>query len=444
MMDTVRKIWKFLSSMQFAIILLVVLALACAAGSFVTQGQSYEWYAARYSERTAALIVALSLDDAFHSWWFIAINAFLVLNLLLCNVIRLPQLIERTKAEADPAKANDAAATVKVEGVSDPDAVFAALHMPKAMQTERDGKAMRFSSKNRIGLWGAWVCHLGILLLILGFSLGQFTKTEYVAYGVAGQTRAIGDTGLYVTIDDFRVELREDDTVAQYIADITVFRAPQGSTTQPDEQSATISVNNPAKLFGMTFYQNSTGWAARINVKKDGVPLQSEVVCAGDALPITDMPGLRVIFMAFYPDYVLVPGVGPQTQSGSLNNPAYLYAVYYLDPVTQTDRFVGMNVLLADEPLTIDEYEVTFTEPQSYTLLQIKRDRFTGLALAGGIVTTLGLVLAFYLLPEKVWAVQDADGTWTMCGQSKKGGALYRERFKKAAPGATESKETEE
>ncbi len=439
-MDMLKKVWKFLSSMQFAIILLVVLALACAVGSFITQGQSYEWYAAKYSERTAALIVALSLDDAFHSWWFIAINAFLVLNLLLCNLIRLPSLLERTKAEADPMKVNDEAATVKAEDVTDPDTVFAALHMPKAIEAERDGKAMRFSSKNRIGLWGAWVCHLGILLLILGFSLGQFTKTEYVAYGVAGQTRAIGDVGLNVTIDDFRVELREDDTVAQYTANITVFE-----TANPtDKQSATISVNNPAKLFGMTFYQNSTGWAARIDVSKDGALLQSEVVCAGDALYVHDMPGLRVIFMAFYPDYVLVPGVGPQTQSGSLRNPAYLYAVYYLDPMTQTDRFVGMNVLMADEPLLIDEYEVTFTEPQSYTLLQIKRDRFTGLALAGGIVTMLGLLLAFYLLPEKVWAVQEGDGTWTAFGQSKKGGALYRERFKKAAPGAKETKETEE
>ena len=60
-MPTVRKIWKFISSMRFAIALLALLAAACSLGSLVTQGQSYAWYAQRYSERAAALILALVL-----------------------------------------------------------------------------------------------------------------------------------------------------------------------------------------------------------------------------------------------------------------------------------------------------------------------------------------------------------------------------------------------
>ena len=42
----------------------------------------------------------------------------------------------------------------------------------------------------------------------------------------------------------------------------------------PDGQSesAEISVNNPARLFGMKFYQNSTGWAATVRVTEGGVP----------------------------------------------------------------------------------------------------------------------------------------------------------------------------
>jgi cytochrome c biogenesis protein len=97
-----KKIWKFISSMRFAIALLLILALACAASSLITQNQTYAWYSQRYSERTAALIMALRLDDAFHSPWFIAITAFLCVNLLLCNLLRLPQLIRRTKVETRP------------------------------------------------------------------------------------------------------------------------------------------------------------------------------------------------------------------------------------------------------------------------------------------------------------------------------------------------------
>jgi hypothetical protein len=103
------------------------------------------------------------------------------------------------------------------------------------------------------------------------------------------------------------------------------------------------------------------------------------VVCAGDFLPILDKPELVVYLNAFYPDYVLTPGVGPSTASANLNNPAWLYSVYY------QGSLLGMNALMAGEELTIDEYTVTFTDPQNFTLIQIKRDRFTWLALLGGL-----------------------------------------------------------
>ena len=73
-----KKAWNFLSSMRFAVILLLVLIAACAAGSFVTQGQTLAWYTQTYSERTAALIMALHLDDVFHSLWFIVYFFFAV------------------------------------------------------------------------------------------------------------------------------------------------------------------------------------------------------------------------------------------------------------------------------------------------------------------------------------------------------------------------------
>lgn len=422
-MSSLKKIWRFLSSMRFAILLLVVLALACSLASLVTQGQSYSWYAQRYSERTAALIVALGMDDAFHSWWFICIGGFLCLNLLLCNVLRLPGLVRRFKSEADPDSVLGLPGDVSAEGVQDPDAVFRRLGMKPVAHGE-----MRFAAKHRLGLWGAWVCHLGILLLILGFGLGQMTQRQYAVYGVPGQSRDIGDTEKVLTIDDFRVGLREDDTVEQYTADITVRDLSERG--MGGSQSATISVNHPATLYGMKFYQNSTGWAATIHVAKDGEPLQEEVLCAGEYLRVKDKPELAVYLSAFYPDYVMTPGVGPSTASGALNNPAYLYQVYYQDQV------LGMNVLMPGEELTIDEYTVTFSDPQTYTLIQIKVDRFTWLALVGGLVTMLGLALALYLQPARAWAVPAENG-WTLRAQCRKGGALFRERFQKAVQADT-------
>ena len=91
-----------------------------------------------------------------------------------------------------------------------------------------------------------------------------------------------------------------------------------------------------------------------------------------------------------------------------------------------------MNVLMGEEELTIDEYTVVFSEPQNYTLIQAKKDSFTWLAFLGGIVTMIGLALAFYIQPARVWAVQDDSDTWTVFGSCPKGGVLFKEKFEEA------------
>ena len=65
------------------------------------------------------------------------------------------------------------------------------------------------------------MCHLGILLLILGFTLGQLTHREWTVYGVPGDTKPIGDTGYFLTIDDFEVWLREEAASRGFFAGLS-------------------------------------------------------------------------------------------------------------------------------------------------------------------------------------------------------------------------------
>lgn len=413
-----KKVWKFLGSMQFAMILLVVLILACAGGSFITQGLSYERYAQLYSERAAGLIVGLGLDDVFHSWWFLVITAFLCGNLLLCNLIRLPQLLKRYRQAADPLEALEGPVTVSVQGVEDPAALLEKLRMPKAA-TARDsqGREVLYSVRNRIGLWGAWVCHLGIFLLILGFALGQMTKEEYTVYGVPGQTRQIGDTDYYLEIKDFRVDYHDDGSVEQYTADVSVY-----DESNPEDvlgMDASVSVNNPGSCFGFKLYQNSTGDAATLSVWKDGALQQQTPLCVGEGAYLMGTP-VSVLLQSYLPDY--------ETYEDGSPRPGYAYIIY-----TGEDMYT-MNVQREGETIPdLRPYEVSFSDPQPYTLIQVKRDRFTPLALVGGLVTMIGLILAFYLQLRKVWALRQEDGAWTVCGHSPKGGALFADRFREAA-----------
>ena len=411
-----KKIGRFLSSMPFAITLLVLLAAACALSSTIQQGQSFEVYAAQYGERMAGFILSMRLDDAFHSWWFISLSALLCLNLVCCNLIRMPALLKRTRGFAKPDGAAQAGNTAEVEGSGDPECLFTALRMPKP-QKLKDGTL--FAAGNRAGFWGAWVCHLGILLLILGFVLGQMFAEQYTVYALPGQTKQIGDTGLSVTVEDLQISRAENGSVLQYTSALTVTDPESGKT-----EKGFTSVNAPAVLFGYKFFQNSVGWGADVRVLKNGELLQTEGLCVGEFFAIADKPELVIYFPEFYPDY---SGRKDMTNpSVDIKDPGYLYQVYY------ERQILGMNVLTGSDELTIDEYTVIFEKPRNYTLLAVKRDRFTLIVLLGGLITFAGLVMAFWLQPRTVTAVPEGEG-WHVYGRCRKGGALFRETFNKAA-----------
>ncbi|MBR2527879.1 MAG: cytochrome c biogenesis protein ResB [Blautia sp.] len=411
-----KKHLRFFFSMKFAIVILLVLVGACTVGSVIPQGNTMAWYAQNYSERVAGAVMLFGLDDVFHSPWFVILTLVLCGNLLGCNLLHLPQLIRRMKKGFQPDP--DTMVAVSVIGRTQNAAeVFHSLGFRRIEERKtKDGSAFLYSVKNKAGIWGAWICHLGMLVVIIGFGLGQAFKTEDTVYGVTGQTKPVGETRYALTIDDFTVDLREDDTVSQYLSTLTMT-----DTVTGESQSGQTSVNAPLTLFGRRLYQNSTGWAAETVIEKNGEEIQSQILCAGEYMPIEDFPDLVVTLAAFYPDYQPDEKGHPQTASGRILNPAYLYRIYYREQV------LGMNVLLGDEVITVEDYTIRFRNPQSYTLIQVKRDPFTPIAAIGGALVLVGLILAFYLRTAELWAVQALDGSWQLGGRSKKGGAEFEE-----------------
>jgi len=235
-----RKLWKFLSSMGFAVTLLVLLAAACALSSLVEQGLTKEAYTARYGEGTASLIMALQVNDAYHSVWFIALSGFLCLNLILCNIIRFPSFLQRYRLEKDPGKAVNTAGELGETGTAEPEAVFDSMGLKTRIRCrDAEGQEVLFAHRGAFGIWGPWVCHLGVLLLIAGFALGQMTMEEATVWGIPGDRVSLAGTGLTVTIDDFRTETREDGSVAQYITEMTV------TDNDGKAEKVIASVNHP-------------------------------------------------------------------------------------------------------------------------------------------------------------------------------------------------------
>ena len=407
-MNKIKKALRFLFSMKFALMMLGLFVLVFIAGSVIPQGQIPAVYENSYPG-WSGLILGTGLDDVFHSWWFILLTLLLCGNLLGCNLVHIRGILERMKAKTRPLPGG-------AEGMAyagEAEALLKGMGFRKWERTESGYYAIR----NRIGFWGAWLTHLGILIIILGFALGQmFTMTDSV-YGVPGEVKPLGDTGLLLSIDDFSITLREDDTVEQYTASLTLTDSATG-----EHWSGQSSVNHPWDARGLRFYQNSTGWAADMTIFKGETLLQQETLCAGEYREVKDLPELLVMLRAFYPDYTQDESGMPSSASGRIVDPGYLYMLYY------NGELLGMNVLRSNEKISVSDYTILFSNPRCYTLIQIKRDPFTWLAGVGGGVLLAALFVAFYLRTEEIWLVEE-ESLWKVYGRSKKGGELYREKL---------------
>lgn len=325
-----KKLGRFLSSMGFAVALLVLLAAACALSSLVEQGLTREAYEVRYGSGMASIIMALQVNDAYHSVWFIALSGFLCLNLLLCSVLRFSSFLRRYRQEKDSAAVNTPGNLGKTE-TEQPEQVFRTMRLTPLRCTDAQGKEALFASGNRVGVWGAWICHVGVLLLIAGFALGQITMQESVIWGIPGDTRILEGTGIEIVIDDFRTETREDASIAQYVTEITVNDPAAG---RPEK--ATISVNNPADAGGFRLYQNNTGTAVSASVKRDGKEKQRKTLLPQQAMAES------VLGLEDQPEYAFYfAGIRKMQEEGQEDQTLYVMDLYRNGVFQQSYYYVG-------------------------------------------------------------------------------------------------------
>jgi len=349
---TAGKLLRFLRGMPFSFILLFIIIAACVLGSVIPQGGGESMYTQQYGAATGGVILFLQLDRVFTCWWFIALAALLCLNLILCSVSRFPAVC----------------------------------------------RAWKSGGKREFGLWGSWLTHLGLLLLIVGFAAGQMLSREAVAYGIPGSTQPLGDTGLMLTIDAFDVSLRADDTVEQYTAALTVTNA-SGET-----RTGTASVNHPFDAFGYSFYQDSMGWATWVDIREGGELVKTDLICTGEYTYPDDFPSLALLFNKFYPDLVQGEDGSLATASPHLNNPHSLYSIYF------NGNLMAMNLARPGQPITVHDYEFTMYDPVEYTLIVAKSDPTAWLVGAASAILLAGLFLSFYVRPwEQNRRKQHAD-----------------------------------
>jgi len=381
-----KKIMRFLRSMRFGMLLLV-LAMACAfAGSMIVQQREPMEYVSRYGDGAARLILALGLNDVFSAPYFLVVMALLSVNLTLCSIVRLPRTLRAADALRERARAArsdeplDEAQSARLAGY---------LRARHYRREEGDGRSVY--TRGLFGFCGSFLTHLSFLLILAVGSAAVITAD------ITDQTVMPGETitlpgGETLTVEDFQIE--DADGTLDYASTITV--SAEGGEQQARRQ---IRVNEPLSFRGYKIYQQTYGTAGGVQIHnlQNG---ESEQLTLSEACFLT-LDGVNgMFFKALYPGYV-------EAEDGSVTlitstSGAYSDPVY--DVLSVADGEMTPVLAFPGETLTIGEVSFTMLAPVSYPGLRVKRVRpaLLGALYATFALMVFGLYLCFFMTPVAI------------------------------------------
>ncbi|MDE1180717.1 cytochrome c biogenesis protein ResB [Paraburkholderia sp.] len=168
---------ELLSSMRFAISLLVILAIASIIGTVLTQDDPYPNYVNQFGPFWADIFRALSLYTVYSAWWFMLILGFLMVSVSLCVIRNAPKMIADMKSWKDKVREASLRAfhhkgEFEVTGSRvDATAVLAKLSAKlgyKFVTRESDGATLIAAKRGALTKLGYISAHVAIVVICIG------------------------------------------------------------------------------------------------------------------------------------------------------------------------------------------------------------------------------------------------------------------------------------
>ncbi len=83
-----NKAWDFFCSVKLAVVIILVLVVACIIGTVILQEKTFDEYVARYGYGLATFFRITQLNNVFYSHWFSFLLILLCANLICCTIKR--------------------------------------------------------------------------------------------------------------------------------------------------------------------------------------------------------------------------------------------------------------------------------------------------------------------------------------------------------------------
>ena len=386
-----KKVFRYMRSMRFGILLLCLIAACSVAGTVIPQGREIAWYAQNYPS-AHPVILTFRLNRVFESWYFITLLALLCLNLSLCSLLRIRTVVRASRGEAERAAAMPDTVLLRPGGV---EKLRAWLEDRHCRSVELDGAVVYH--KNGIGRYGTFLLHLSILLTLVFGALALYTPTVTDQSCMPGESILLED-GTEIHVLDFHIT--DETGRLDYRSHVQV-TLPDGRRSEEAE----LSVNHPFSFGAYKLFQQSFGTAGSVTVTNletggtDAFLLTEQAYLSADGIT-------GIFYETLYPDFIRDPS-GNVTfitiTEGSYPNPIYQFEVISDGEFTPTLAVPG-------DELELTGLRFTFNSPVEYPGIRIKHVSrlFNALLIASFMLMIAGLTLAFFFDP--VLVKTDAEG----------------------------------
>jgi cytochrome c biogenesis protein len=458
-----RWIWRQLTSMRTALILLFLLAVASVPGSVLPQQGIDPQAVDRYYAAHPALapwLARLSLFNVFAAPWFAAIYLLLFLSLAGCVVPRTFRLAgsARQQPPRAPRNLSRLPLSVRQESALEPQQALAAAAtlLGRKRYRVRTGDGWVAAEKGYLREAGNLLFHLALLGVLAAVGVGGLFGYKADRLLVSGQSFANTATEL----DQFRPgRLVSAADLQPFSIDLTRFSATYvqsgplrgqpasfhaylGYSTEPGAPARhyDLEVNHPLNVDGTKVYLIGHGYAPAFKLTEadgrvvfDGavpfIPLEQSGYMSEGVIKVPDAHPQQLGFAGvFLPTAVdiggqlssafpapLRPAVSLVSYAGDLGmNDGAPQSVYQLDtaglhrlPVRPVPLAPGQSMKLPDGAGTL-----TFTGYRQWASLAITYDPGQVPALIAGVFALAGLLLSFLVRRRRMFvrAYQGAAG----------------------------------
>ena len=389
-----------LGNLQFAILLLLLIAAFSSTGTFIEQGKDLSFYELNYPDLqplfgfiNAKFILTVGLDHVYTTWWFI-VNLFLfVISLFSCTLVRqLPSLkfsrLWRFYDNYQSLKKFN----VKIEMDNASLTKLAFQLKSNNYNVIQEGRFI-YAYKGLIGRISPIIVHASIILVLFGSVIGSasgFMTQELVPTNNLFHLRNIINSGPFSEVPqsiegyvkDFKIAYSEEGVIDQFYSDLSIL-----DTNANPLSSKTIYVNEPLRYKGIVFYQTDWGIAnLTVNIdneKNIDLPLSLVDTASNNRFWISNLSQLN--YLGIENTFLVL-----QDLTGKIS----LY---------DSNKNIVAEVQVG-QMFTLNGHNLRVTEIIPSTGLQVKSDPGTLIVYLGFLTLMISTLLS-YVSYSQIWAL---------------------------------------